>query len=162
MWEIQVQSLGQEDPLEKEMVTHSSILAWKIPWREEPGRLHSMGLQRVRHDWETSLSLFHNHSSMIILQDTVRKNLHHLHKFWTFFFLSLDHRKSKKFQKNIYFCFIDYAKAFVCVDHNKLCKTLKKWEYQTTWPASWKICMQAKKQQLEPDMEPQTGSKLGK
>ena len=50
MWEIQVQSLGQEDPLEKEMVTHSSILAWKIPWREEPGRLHSMGLQRVRHD----------------------------------------------------------------------------------------------------------------
>ena len=50
VWEIQVQSLGQEDPLEKEMVTHSSILAWKIPWREEPGRLHSMGLQRVRHD----------------------------------------------------------------------------------------------------------------
>ena len=68
--------------------------------------------------------------------------------------------KPGEFQKNI--CFIDYAKAFVCVDHNKLCKTLKKWEYQTTWPASWKICMQAKKQQLEPDMEPQTGSKLGK
>ena len=50
MQETQVQSLGQEDPLEKEMATHSSTLAWKIPWMEEPGRLQSMGLQRVRHD----------------------------------------------------------------------------------------------------------------
>ena len=48
--EIQVQSLGQEDPLEKGMATHSSILAWKIPWTEEPGGLQSMGLQRVRQD----------------------------------------------------------------------------------------------------------------
>ena len=45
-----VQALGWEDPLEKEMVTHSSILAWRIPWMEEPGRLQSMGLQRVGHD----------------------------------------------------------------------------------------------------------------
>ena len=50
IWEIQVQSLGWEDPLEKEMATHSSTLAWRIPWMEEPGRLQSMGLQRVRHD----------------------------------------------------------------------------------------------------------------
>ena len=50
MWETQDQSLGWEDPLEKEMATHSSTLAWKIPWTEEPGRLQSMGLQRVRHD----------------------------------------------------------------------------------------------------------------
>ena len=50
MRETQVRSLGQEDPLEKEMATHSSTLAWKIPWMEEPGRLQSMGLQRVRHD----------------------------------------------------------------------------------------------------------------
>ena len=56
--------------------------------------------------------------------------------------------------KNIYFCFTDYAKAFDCVDHNKLEKTLKRWKYQTTsLPASWKICMQVKKQQLELDME---------
>ena len=55
MQETQVQSLGWEVPLEKEMATHSSILAWKIPWMEEPGRLQSMGSQRVRHDWETSL-----------------------------------------------------------------------------------------------------------
>ena len=50
MWETQVRSLGQDDPLENEMATHSSILAWIIPWTEEPGRLQSMGLQRVGHD----------------------------------------------------------------------------------------------------------------
>ena len=55
MWEIQVRSLGREDPLEKETATHSSTLAWKIPWTEEPGRLQSMGSQRIRHDWATSL-----------------------------------------------------------------------------------------------------------
>ena len=52
-----VQSLGQEDPLEKEMAIHSSTLAWKIPWTEEPNRLQSMGSQRVGHDRATSLSL---------------------------------------------------------------------------------------------------------
>ena len=50
MRETWIQSLGQEDLLEKEMATHSSILAWKIPWMEEPGRLQSMGSQRVGHD----------------------------------------------------------------------------------------------------------------
>ena len=67
--------------------------------------------------------------------------------------------KKREFQKNIYFCFIDYAKAFDCVDHKKLWKFFKRWEYQTTWPASWEICMQVRKQQLELDMEQQTGSK---
>ena len=69
--------------------------------------------------------------------------------------------KTREFQKNIYVCFIDYAKAFDCVDDNKLWKILKE-EYQTTWLASWEIYMQVKKQQLELDMEQQTGSKLGK
>ena len=50
MWETWIRSLGQEDPLEKEMSTHSSILAWRIPWAEEPGGLRSMGSQRVGHD----------------------------------------------------------------------------------------------------------------
>ena len=50
MWETQVRSLGREDPLEKEMATHSSTLAWKIPWMEEPDRLQSMGSQTVGHD----------------------------------------------------------------------------------------------------------------
>ena len=70
--------------------------------------------------------------------------------------------KAKEFQKNIYFWFIDYAKAFDCVDHIKRGKFFKRWEHHTTWPASWEICMQVKKQQLELDIEQQTGSKLGK
>ena len=56
MQETQIQSLGQEDPLEEEMATQFSILTWEIPWTEEPGRLHSMGSQRVRHDWTTKHS----------------------------------------------------------------------------------------------------------
>ena len=71
-------------------------------------------------------------------------------------------KKAREFQENIYFCFIDYAKAFDCVDHNKLLKILKEWEYQNTLSASWEICMQVKKQQLELDIEQQTGSKLSK
>ena len=57
MQETRVWSLGREDFLEKEMATHSSTLAWEIPWMEEPGRLQSMGLQRVGHDWATSMSM---------------------------------------------------------------------------------------------------------
>ena len=53
-----VRSLGQEDPLEKEMATHSSVLAWKIPWMEKPGRLQSMGSQRVVSDFTSSLLIF--------------------------------------------------------------------------------------------------------
>ena len=67
--------------------------------------------------------------------------------------------KAREFQKNIYFCFIDYAKAFDCVDHNKLWRILKEMGIPTTWPASWEIRMQVRKQQLELDMEQQTGSK---
>ena len=74
--------------------------------------------------------------------------------------------KAREFQKNIYFCFIDYAKAFDCVDNNKLWKILQEMgipdhllRYQNTRFASWEICMQVRKQQLELDMEQQTGSK---
>ena len=66
--------------------------------------------------------------------------------------------KAREFQKNICLCFIDYAKAFDSVDQNKLWKILRRWEYETTWPVSWDISMQVKKQQLEPDMEQRTGS----
>ena len=67
-------------------------------------------------------------------------------------------KKARDVQKSIYFCFIDYAKAFVWITTN--CgKFFKRWEDQTTWPASWEIYIQAKKQQLELDMELQTGSK---
>ena len=67
--------------------------------------------------------------------------------------------EAREFQENIYFSFIDYAKAFDCVDHNKLWKILKEMGIQTTWPAFCKTYMQARKQQLELDMEQQTGSK---
>ena len=67
--------------------------------------------------------------------------------------------KAREFQKNIYFCFIDYAKAFLTVWITINWKIWKRWEYQTTWPASWEICMQVRKQQLELDMEQQTSSK---
>ena len=70
MWETWVQTLGQEVLLEKEMVTHSSILAWKIPWMEEPSRLQSMGSQRVGHDWATSISFF--------LSFMIKRSLHSL------------------------------------------------------------------------------------
>ena len=68
---------------------------------------------------------------------------------------------AREFQKNIYFCFIDYAKAFDCVDHNKL-ENSERREYKTTWPASWESCIQVKKQQLEQYVDQQTGSKSGK
>ena len=69
-------------------------------------------------------------------------------------------KKQESSRKNIYFCFIDYAKTVVWITAN--CgKFLERWEYQTTWPASWEICMQVKKQQLQLDMEQWTGSKLG-
>ena len=70
--------------------------------------------------------------------------------------------KPREFQKNIYFCFIDYAKAFDCVDHNKLWKLPQEMEITTTLPASWETCMKVKRQQLEADMEQWTGSKLKK
>ena len=66
-------------------------------------------------------------------------------------------KRAREFQKNIYSCFIDYAKDFDCVGHNKLWEIQ---EYQITRPASWQICMEVKKLQLELDMEKQTGSKL--
>ena len=68
-------------------------------------------------------------------------------------------KKARELQKNIYLCFIDYAKAltvWITIDCGKF---WKKWEYQTTWPASWETCMKVRKQQLELDMEQQTGSK---
>ena len=74
--ETRVWSLGWEEPLQKEMATHSSILAWRIPWMEKPGRLQSMGSQRVWHDWATSLSLFSLQLSFVFT-------------LWPSFFLSL-------------------------------------------------------------------------
>ena len=70
--------------------------------------------------------------------------------------------KAREFQKNIYFFFIDYAKAFDCVDHNNCVKYLNGREYQTILPVYWETCLHVKKQQSEPDLEQLPGSKLGK
>ena len=70
MWQTLVRSLGREDPLEKEMATHSSTLAWEIPWTEERGRLQSMESQRVRHDFTFTLSRL-LHPDVNLQQDTV-------------------------------------------------------------------------------------------
>ena len=67
--------------------------------------------------------------------------------------------KAREFQENIYFCFIDYTKALTVWITTNCGKFWKRWDYQTTWPASWEICLQISKQQLELDMEQQTGSK---
>ena len=84
MQETWVRSLGQEDPLEKEMATRSSILAWKIPCVEEFGRLQSMGSQRVGHDWVTSLSLYK------LKLYSIWFDLHTSWNDWVFFFFFLN------------------------------------------------------------------------
>ena len=68
MQETQVWSLGQEDPMEKDMATLSSITAWEIPWTEEPGRLYSMGLQTVQHDWATKQQQIHSDCIMVCIR----------------------------------------------------------------------------------------------
>ena len=67
MQETQVRSLGQKNPLEKEMETHSSILPWRIPWTEEPGGLQSTGLQRVRHGWAANTAIYKKTCSLQFL-----------------------------------------------------------------------------------------------
>ena len=67
--------------------------------------------------------------------------------------------KARQFQKNVYFCFTDSAKPLIVWITKNVANSEKRWEYQTTWHASWEICMQVKKQQLELNVEQQTGSK---
>ena len=71
-------------------------------------------------------------------------------------------KKAREFQKNIYFCFIDCARPLTMWITINCGKFFKRWEYQNTWPASWETCMQVRKQQLDLDMEQQTGSKSAK
>ena len=75
MRKTRIQFLGRQDPLEKEMAIHSSILAWKIPWTEEPDRLQSMGSQRVGHDWVTSLHLYNEYNFYMIEKIITQKNI---------------------------------------------------------------------------------------
>ena len=84
-------SLGREDPLEKELAIHSSTLAWKVPWTEEPGRLQSMGLQRIRHDWATSLSKWPfggKAPALIFVQLDSHNNIYNITMLYTHVFYS--------------------------------------------------------------------------
>ena len=123
--------------LEKEMATHSSVLAWRIPEMGEPGGLPSMGSPRVGHDWSDLAAAAHASKVMLkILQLRFQQHVN-----WELPDVQAGFRKgrgtrdqvanicwiikkAREYQKNIYFCFIDYAKAFDCVDHNKLQKIL--------------------------------------
>ena len=125
--------------LEKEMATHSSVLAWRIPGTGEPGGLLSMGSHRVGHDWSDLAVAAHASKAMLkILQARLQQYVNYeLPDVQACFRKGRGTRdqianiswvigKAREFQKNIYFiCFIDYAKAFDCVGHNQLWKTLK-------------------------------------
>ena len=127
------------------MAPHSSTLAWKIPWMEEPGGLQSMGSQRVRHDWASSLSkgnakecsnyhtiAFISQASKVmfkIFQQYLKQEFPYAQVIFRKGRGTRDHHqiidKAREFQKNIYFCFIYYTNAFDCVNDNKLWKILK-------------------------------------
>ena len=195
------------------MATHSSTLAWKIPWTEGPGRLQSMGSLGVGHDWGTSLSLFTFMHWRRKCQPTPvflpgesqgqgtwwaavygaaqsRTRLKRLStsssilyrpgfsNTWTvnfqMFKLVLEKaeepeiklptsagssKKQESSRKTSISALLTMPKPLtVCITIN--CgKFWERWEYQTTWPASWETCMRVRKQQLEQDMEQQTGSK---
>ena len=151
MQETWVRSLGWEDPLEKEMATHSSIPAWRIPWMEEPGGLQSTGSQRVRHDWVISLSFSFTRYQSNAKNSPIQVST--VHELWTFRCSSwilkrqrnqrsnwqhlLDHGKSKRVPENLYWL----CKILWLCGSQQTGKCFKRWEYQTTWPASWEICM---------------------
>ena len=132
MQEVQVQSLGWEDPLEEDMATHSSILAWRIPWTEEPGGLQSIGSWRVEHDWN---DLVHTHLKLCDQTSTFVGSC----------------RKQRSFRKTS--GLLTMPKPLTVWTTKNSGKFVKRWEYLTTSPASWEICMQVRKQQLELDMD---------
>ena len=116
------------------LISHASKVILKI--------LQARLQQYVNHELRCS-------SWFLKRQRNQRSNCQHL----------LNHWKAREFQKNIYFCFIDYAKALTAWITINCGKFWKRWEYQTTWPASWETSMHVRKQQLELDMEQQTGYK---
>ena len=122
------------------MATHSSVLAWGIPRTVEPDGLPSMGSHRVGHDWSDLTAAAAAQASKVMLKILQARLQQHMNRelpdvqagfrkgrgtrdqIATIHWIIV---KAREFQKNIYFCFIDYAKAFDCVDHNKLWKILK-------------------------------------
>ena len=148
------------------MATHSSILAWQIPWTEEPGGLQSMGSLGVRHDWATSLSLFTSMHWRRKWQSTLvfspgesqgRRSLVACH-LWGRTELDMTEKQesSRKISNSALLTMPNSLILWITTNSGIF---FKRSEYQTTWPASWETYMQVRKQQLELDMEQQTGSK---
>ena len=120
MQEMWVWFPGGGVSMEEVMATHASILAWEIPWTEEPSRLQSMGSQRVGHDWAHTHTIWKKNLWPYIWFRKGRETRDQIAN------ISWIIEKAREIQKNTCFCFIDYAKAIDCVDHNKLWKILKK------------------------------------
>ena len=159
--ETWVQSLGWEDPLEKEIATHSSTPAWKISLMEKPGRLQFMGLQKVRHDRATS------HSSKVMLkilqarlQQYVNREIADVQAAFRKGRVSRDQianmpwiiKNAREFQKTYISALLTIPKPLTVWITINCGKFWKRWEYQTTLPVSWETCMQVRKQQLELDL----------
>ena len=119
MWEIQVWYLGQEDSLDKVMATHSSILAYRIPWTEEPGGLLSMGSHRVEHDWRDLAAAAAAAGSS---------------------------KKQESSRKTSISALLTMPKPLIVWMTINYGQFWKRWEYQTTWPASWETYMLVRKQ----------------
>ena len=127
--------------LEKDRATHSSVLAWRIPETGMPGGLPSMALHSVRHDW-SDLAEAAAEEPEIKLPTSAGSS-----------------KKQDSSRNTSIAALLTMSKPLTVWITINCGKLWKKWEYQTTWPASWEICMQVRKQQLELDMEQQTGSK---
>ena len=158
-----------------EMATHSSVLAWRIPGTGKPGGLPSRGSHRVGYDWSDLAAAAAAHASKVmlkILQARLQQYMNHeLPDVQTGFRKGRGTRdqianicwimeKAREFQKKTSIsALLTMPKPLTVWITINCGKFWNRWEYQTTWPASWEICMQVRKQQLELDMEKQTGSK---
>ena len=132
MRKTRVRSLGRDDPLEKEMAPHSSTLAWKIPWTEKPGRLQSVGSQRVGHDWVTSLSLSlsnHLHLWSNVTHEDIKAQRGKVSYFWSWDELVMKLR--------IHFGSLDSETHILC--HPLEDATWKKGQSVDVWVKLWKM-----------------------
>ena len=159
--------------LEKEMATHSSVLAWRIPGTGEPDGLLSVGSHRVGHDWSDLAAAAAHHSKVMlkILQTRLQQYMNHelpdvqslfrkgrgaRDKLPTTAGSSKRQESSRKISMSALLTMPKPLSVRITINCGKFWKT---WEYQTIWPGPSETCMQVRKQQLELDMEQQTGSK---
>ena len=147
--------------LEKKMATHSSVLAWRIPGMGEPGGLPSLGSPRVGHDWNNlaeAAAGFNNtwtvkfHMFKLVLEKAEEPEI----KMPTSAGSLKKHESSRKTSISALLIMPKLLTMWITVNCGQF---WERWKYQTTWPASWGTYMQVRKQQLELDMEQQTGSK---